>query len=85
MIYFRNTALESVAPVKIEDIRVSPIGRSAVVRDRPILGGADFVRIHDSTRTVTITFGLLEQDYEKRKAYIDAITIWALSDHPAPM
>ena len=85
MIYFRNVALESVAPVKIEDIRVSPIGRSAVVRDRPILGGADFVRIHDGPRTIVITFGLLEQDYETRQAYIDAITRWALSDQPAPM
>jgi len=85
MIYFRNVALESVAPVKIEDIRVSPIARSAVVRDRPILGGADFVRIHDGIRTVTITFGLLEQDYEKRQAYIDAITRWARSEKPEPM
>jgi hypothetical protein len=65
VIYFRNVALESVAPVKIEDIRVTPVPRSSVVRDRPILGGAEFVRVKDGNRTVTITFGLLEQDYEK--------------------
>lgn len=85
MIYFRNVALESVAPVKIEDIRVTPVPRSSVVRDRPILGGAEFVRVKDGNRTVTITFGLLEQDYEKRRRYIEAITRWALSDQPAPM
>ena len=85
MIYFRNVAFESVAPVKIEDIRVTPVPRSSVVRDRPILGGADFVRIHDGPRTVVITFGLLEQDFEKRQRYIVAITRWALSDQPAPM
>lgn len=85
MIYFRNTPLESVAPVKVEDIRVSPIARSPVVRDRPILGGADFVRIKEGTRTVTITFGLLEQNNDLRQKNIDAITRWALSDQPAPM
>ena len=85
MIYFRNVAFESVAPVKIEDIRVTPVPRSSVVRDRPILGGAEFVRVKDGNRTVTITFGLLEQDYEKRRRDIEAITRWALSDQPAPM
>ena len=85
MIYFGNVSLESVAPVKIEDIRVTPVPRSSVVRDRPILGGAEFVRVKDGNRTVTITFGLLEQDYEKRRRYIEAITRWALSDQPAPM
>lgn len=85
MIYFRNVALESVAPVKIEDIRVTPVPRSSIVRDRPILGGAEFVRVKDGNRTVTITFGLLEQDYEKRRRGIEAITRWALSDQPAPM
>ena len=85
VIYFRNMALESVAPVKVEDIRVSPIARSPVVRDRPILGGADFVRIKEGTRTVTITFGLLEQNNDLRQKNIDAITRWALSDQPAPM
>ena len=85
MIYFRNVAFESVAPVKIEDIRVTPVPRSSVVRDRPILCGAEFVRVKDGNRTVTITFGLLEQDYEKRRRDIEAITRWALSDQPAPM
>jgi hypothetical protein len=85
VIYFRNVALESVASVKIEDIRVTPVPRSSVVRDRPILGGAEFVRVKDGNRTVTITFGLLEQDYEKRRRDIEAITRWALSDQPAPM
>lgn len=85
MIYFRGKALESVAPVMVEDIRVSPIPRTPLVRDRPIQGGADFVRMHDGTRTITITFGLLVQDPEARQNSIDAITRWALSDQPAPM
>ena len=36
MIIFNGAALESIAPVKIEDIRVGPIIQAPVARDRPL-------------------------------------------------
>lgn len=85
MIYFDGVALESVAPVKIEDIRVSPVIQLPLVRDKPIQAGATFVRAHEGTRTVGITFALLEQNYDARQKSIEAITAWALKDAPAPL
>ena len=85
MIYFNGTALESVAPVKIEDIRVSPIIQTPVTRDRPLNAGATFIRAHEGTRTVMITFSILEQDYDRRQRFLEAVTAWALTDAPAPM
>lgn len=85
MIYFRGQALESVAPVMIEDIRVSPLPLSVTARERPIQAGADFVRIRNGTRTVNITFSVLVDDYDQRQRHIESITKWALSDKPAPM
>lgn len=85
MIYFRHQSLEAVAPVMIEDIRVSPIQLNPVIRDRPILAGADFVRMQQGQRTITITLAVLEQDFEKRQRHLENITRWAISDAPAPM
>ena len=85
MIYFNSVALESVAPVMIEDIRVSPIVQLPVSRDRPLQAGAAFIRARESTRTIGITFSILEQDHSTRQRYIEAVTAWALSDKPAPM
>jgi hypothetical protein len=45
MIVFNGTALESVAPVMIEDIRISPISLGVTARERPVRFGADFVRM----------------------------------------
>ena len=55
MIIFNGVGLETVAPVKIEDILVSPVELSVTARDRPVRAGADFVRIKSGTRTVTIS------------------------------
>lgn len=85
MIFFNSVALESVAPVMIEDIRVSPIVQLPVSRDRPLQAGAAFIRARESTRTIGITFSILEQEYSIRQRYIEAVTAWALSDKPAPM
>ena len=85
MIYFNSVALESVAPVKIEDIRVSPVVQLPVTRDRPLQAGAAFVRAHEGTRTVGITFGILEQNHTLRQQYIEAVTGWALTNAPAPL
>lgn len=82
MIYFDGKALESVAPVKIEDIRVSPVQLTAVARQRPIRWGADFVRMTGGSRTVTITFALLTNDRTMRERQLMGITKWARSDTP---
>lgn len=82
MIYFNGTALESVAPVKIDDIRVSPIQLSAVSRQRPVRFGADFVRMQGGSRSVAITFALLTNDLGIRQKQLQAITKWARTDEP---
>lgn len=82
MITFNGIALEQVAPVKIVDIRVSPIQMTAVARQRPITWGADYVRMSGGSRTVTIEFALLTDDRETRQNQLAAITRWARS--PAP-
>lgn len=82
MIYFDGRALETVAPVKIDDIRVSPIQLNVISAQRPIQSGADFVRINGISRTVTITFALLTNDITIRQQQLQAITEWARSDEP---
>ena len=80
MIYFNGTALERVAPVMVEDIRISPIQRTVTARQRPVIGGADFVRVRDGARTVTINFGLPVDDPDARQAALVAISRWAATD-----
>lgn len=76
MIIFNGVDLQEVAPVKIDDIRVSPIQIKAVTNQR--LGfGQDFVRMTGSSRTITVTFALLEQDREERFKSLQAISEWA--------
>lgn len=80
MITYDGVTLENVAPVKIEDIRVSPIQYSAVARERAIRGGSEFIRMRDGTRTVSISFAVLENNLEVRQQYLAAIDAWAKSD-----
>ena len=80
MIIFDGKALESVANVKIEDIRVSPIALNPVARDRAVQWGADFVRMRGGTRTVAVTFALLDMNRVNRYEQIMNITQWAKSD-----
>lgn len=82
MILFRGVAMDSIAPVKLTDILVSPIQWNPVMRDRPIRAGADFVRLTGKTRTVSVTFALLEMDADIRQRQIDALNKWAYSDKP---
>lgn len=85
MINYNGVSLESIAPVKVEDIRISPIQLNATNRPRPVSPGADFVRIHSGTRTVAIVFALLTQDILSRQAQLMEINKWALSDSEAPL
>lgn len=76
MIIFNGVDLEDIAPVKIDDIRVSPIQTNPTVRQR-VGFGQDFVRMTGANRTITITFALLIQDRDERYAYLEAIKEWA--------
>ena len=85
MITFNGIALEGVAPVMVEDIRVSPIEISPTVRQRPITWGAEYVRNHGNERTIAITFALLTMNRDQRAQQLMDITRWARSDKPAPL
>ena len=80
MIVFNGIALESVANVKIEDIRVSPIKYNPVTRPRAIRGGSEFVRMRDGERTITITFALQDMNMINRHLALMAVSKWALDD-----
>lgn len=80
MIIFDGKTLESTAPVMIEDIRVSPIELNPVSRQRAVQFGADFVRMSGGSRTVAITFGVLEDNQIIRQEYLRAISVWAKTD-----
>lgn len=80
MIVFNGVSLESVANVKIDDIRVSPIKLNPVARGRAIRFGSEFVRMGGGERTVTITFALLDRNEINRHAAIMAISQWAKTD-----
>lgn len=80
MIVFDGVSFNSVAPVKVEDIRVSPISYSPMVRARPIRFGSDFVRMGGGERTVAITFALPVMNNVLRNEYLNNIRRWAKSD-----
>lgn len=77
MIFFGGKELTNIAPIKIEDIIVSPIQLNPVARQRAIDFGAEFVRIGGSIRNITISFALLESDATMREEYMQAIRDWA--------
>lgn len=83
MIYFNNIALESVVPeVRVMDVRVSPISLNAVARQRGTLAGADFVRIIPRSRTVEVSFALIDDHWQTRQDALLAVNAWAASDTP---
>ena len=76
MIIFNDVDLETIAPVKIDDIRVSPIQTTPTARQR-VGFGQDFVRMTGGNRTITITFAVLIQDRNERYSALEAIKEWA--------
>ena len=80
MIVFDGVSLNSVANVRIEDVRVNPIAYDEVTRPRAIRGGSDFVRSRAGTRTVAITFALLDDNKVSRQAALMAVSQWAKND-----
>lgn len=77
MIKYGGVELTDVAPVKIDDIVVSPIRLNPVARQRSIAFGADFVRMGGGSRTVTVTFALLTNDQTTRENQLQDIRDWA--------
>ena len=82
MIYFRDAALEAIAPVRVVDVLVSPVGLSPLAHERHIRPGSTFIRARDAERTVQITFALLTQDREERARQMAEIYRWARSEAP---
>lgn len=80
MIFYNGIALENIAPVMVEDIRVSPIQLNPVVRPRAMQFGSEFVRMCGGERTVTITFAVLEQNKTIRHEHLMNISKWAKTD-----
>lgn len=86
MITFNGQSIYQAVPgIKIEDIRESPIQLNPVSRQRPILPGADYVRMQQGERTITINFAILEMDMYERKNRLNTLSKWARTDTPAPL
>lgn len=80
MIEFDGVDINSVAPVKIEDIQLSSPTLEPTINGRAIRAGSDFVRMREGTRTVQITFALLEENKETRMQQINLLKAWAKRD-----
>jgi phage-related protein len=80
MIVFNGVSIDSVAPVRIEDIRVSPISYNPLARPRPIRFGSEFVRMGGGERTVTLSFAMLEKNTINRHEALMALSKWARTD-----
>ena len=80
MIIFDGVSLNSVANAKIEDVKVGAIDYDEVTRPRAIRGGSDFVRSRAGTRTIAITFALLDDNKINRQASLLAVSQWAKND-----
>lgn len=77
MIVFNGVDLTDTIPVQIEDIIVSPIQLIPVARERPIQYGADFIRMSGGTRSVSVTFALLEMNSTERENAMQDLRDWA--------
>lgn len=80
MIVYNGISIDSIANVRVEDIRVSPIALNPVSRQRAIRFGSDFVRMTGGQRTISITFSVLDQNQYNRHASLMALTQWAKND-----
>ena len=80
MIVFDGVSLNSVTGVEIEDVFVSPISYEPATRSRAIAAGSEFIRNRAGTRTISITFGLLDDNMVSRQNALMAISQWAKSD-----
>lgn len=84
MISFNGVDLEDIAPVKLDDIRVGPMMAQAVTRQRVGIG-QDFIRMTDGSRTITVTFALLNENKDERFEQLEAIKEWARPWEECPL
>lgn len=80
MIFYNGVSISDVAPVQIEDIRVSGIQYNPVTRPRAVRFGSEFVRMGGGVRTVTLSFALLERNAVLRQGWLRALSEWARTD-----
>lgn len=80
MIIFDGVALDEIPSIKVEDIRVSPIDYGPVTRPRAIQGGSVFVRNRAGTRTISVTFALLDDNRNSRQMSLMRISEFAKTD-----
>ena len=80
MIVFDGITLDSVAPVAVEDIRVSPIQYNPVVRPRAIRFGSEFVRMGGGERTITVSLAVLDKNIITRHEAFMNLSAWAKTD-----
>lgn len=80
MIVFNGIDIDSVAPVRIEDIKVSPIRYNPVVRPRAIRWGSEFVRMGGGERSITVTFAMLVRNAIERREAFESLSQWAKTD-----
>ena len=85
MITFNGASIDSVAPVKIEDVRIGPIEIAPVVRPRAIDAGSEFVRVRGGIRTISVMFAILDDSKINRQAYLQAVTDWATTSEEKPL
>ena len=84
MIIFKGIDLEEIAPVKIEDIRVSPMSIQPVERQN-IGIGQTYIRMTGGQRTIAITFAVLEENRSKRHEILETIKEWASPFEQCPL
>ena len=80
MIVFNGVSIDSVAPVSVEDIKVSPILYSPIVRPRAVRWGSEFVRAHGGVRPIIVTFAILEKGTVARHEAFMSLSQWARTD-----
>lgn len=84
MIIFNGVDLEEIAPVKIEDIRVTPMNVQPVERQNVGIG-QNFIRMTGGQRTITVTFALLNDNKDERFELLEAIKEWARPWEECPL
>lgn len=84
MIIFNGVDLEDIAPIKIEDIKVSEM--DAQPESRQNVGiGQTFIRMTGGQRKIVVTFALLIMDKDERFQYLQAIKEWARPWEECPL
>ena len=84
MIIFNGVDLEEIAPVKIEDIRVTPMNVQPVERQNVGIG-QNFIRMTGGQRTITVTFALPNDNKDERFELLEAIKEWARPWEECPL